>query len=330
VGAVFTMPLEVVKTRLQSSKVCFNTAQMPQSSLQNQLSTSEKQKFKYFNDVPKLNNDILHNGSALPRQINPTLIQCFKQVWRTEGPTAFFKGLSPTVMGVFPTRAVYFAAYEYSKLHLPPLLVPFNVEHIHTTHLLSSGFAGILAHTITNPIWMIKTRLQLDHKKSKKSRLKTTFKKIKEELGIRGFWKGVTASYMGVFETAAYFVLYEHFKDQATKSHEERKGLYKGFTFIEQGLCGMVAKSIVFPIFYPLEVVRTRTREPGSVYKGFLGTCMKVYKEEKGRRIRVFYGGFLIGIPKQLLNTFFIFMSYEFFADFLTSWTPQQEGGREL
>ncbi|KAM3172152.1 hypothetical protein ACTXT7_015137, partial [Hymenolepis weldensis] len=71
----------------------------------------------------------------------------------------------------------------------------------------------IAASTVTNPIWYVKTRLQLDSRPQASpvtawDIIKSTYR----EYGLRGFYRGISASYIGSLETALNFVVYEHVK----------------------------------------------------------------------------------------------------------------------
>jgi solute carrier family 25 protein 33/36 len=77
---------------------------------------------------------------------------------------------------------------------------------------------------------MIKTRLQLDKNVVEKTggaatrRYKNSWDCIKQVVrneGIRGLYKGMSASYLGVSESAMHWVLYEQMK-KALKRREEK------------------------------------------------------------------------------------------------------------
>jgi len=40
------------------------------------------------------------------------MIDCFKKIYKHEGVAAFYKGLTPLVMKVFPSSGVFFLTYE--------------------------------------------------------------------------------------------------------------------------------------------------------------------------------------------------------------------------
>ena len=303
VGAVVTIPLEVVKTRLQSSVATF---QMPATS----------------RHTPQN----LHVNSSYPAALitansNPPKFQhsiktanvfvCLKYIVRNEGVPSLFRGLGPTLVGVAPSRAIYFFTYARAKSYWNNVLYPDTS----IVHICSAFCAGFTASTLTNPIWFIKTRLQLDQKTSKTDKL-TVLKCIRKTFkshGILGFYKGVTASYYGISETMIHFVIYEEIK---SKIHEHRmvkkpdddpdqRGL---MDFIEYMGAGAVSKTCATCVAYPHEVARTRLRQEGSQYRSFWQTLSLVFHEDGVRGI---YRGLTVQLIRQIPNTAVMMSTYE-------------------
>lgn len=79
--------------------------------------------------------------------------------------------------------------------------------------------------------------------------IKTTF----AESGIRGFYKGITASYYGISETVIHFVIYEGIKAKLRERKAyTRVGGEKGtIDFIEFMGAGAVSKTIATCVAYP-------------------------------------------------------------------------------
>ena len=105
----------------------------------------------------------------------------------------------------------------------------------------------------TNPIWLIKTRLQLDRSQSS---LSSVIRRIHAEGGIRGFWKGLTASWWGISETMIHFVIYEYLKKCLARRHERDRGLRKSeertaIDFIGFMMCGATSKTCATCVAYP-------------------------------------------------------------------------------
>lgn len=140
-----------------------------------------------------------------------SIMQCLKHIIQTEGPRALFKGLGPNIVGVAPSRAFYFCAYSQakSKLNTMDQYLPPDSPIV---HILSASCAGFVASSATNPIWFVKTRLQLDYNSKVKMSVKQCIQRIYNTSGIRGFYKGITASYFGISETVIHFVIYEALK----------------------------------------------------------------------------------------------------------------------
>ncbi|KAK3803599.1 hypothetical protein RRG08_023317 [Elysia crispata] len=107
-----------------------------------------------------------------------------------------------------PVVAIYFGAYANSKQMLNGVVTP----ETHFVHLCSAICAGVSAATCTNPIWFVKTRLQLDQKTEGKLTCRECVRRIYKENGLRGFYKGISASYFGVSETVIHLVIYETIK----------------------------------------------------------------------------------------------------------------------
>lgn len=92
------------------------------------------------------------------------------------------------------------------------------------SHILSASCAGFVSSTATNPIWFVKTRLQLDYDSRSKMNVRQCIQKIYETNGLRGFYKGITASYFGISETVVHFVIYEALKKKLVSSSRFVRG----------------------------------------------------------------------------------------------------------
>jgi solute carrier family 25, member 33/36 len=57
---------------------------------------------------------ISHCGiSSAPKSMS--ILQCLKHIVQNEGSRALFKGLGPNIVGVAPSRAIYFCTYSQTK-----------------------------------------------------------------------------------------------------------------------------------------------------------------------------------------------------------------------
>lgn len=81
-------------------------------------------------------------------------------------------------------RAVYFYTYSSSKRFCNQLDI--FVPNTAIVHMLSAGFAGFITATVINPVWLVKTRLQLHHGPLS---IRECIKRIYQREGFKGYYK---------------------------------------------------------------------------------------------------------------------------------------------
>lgn len=325
VGAIVTCPLEVVKTRLQSSQNCFRMdlpSTFPQEAATDthkgtcRTVPSDHQRRRLWTACQQSRPQVVALSGYTPHHVqsqSPSIIQCIKLIVQHEGPLALFKGLGPNLIGVAPSRAIYFATYSQSKQFWNNMLPPDSP----IVHVCSASCAGFSASTLTNPIWFVKTRLQLDVNKQSKMTAMQCVKRIYKKSGILGFYKGITASYMGIVETIVHFVIYEAIKAELISHHHSANSEERSSKdFLEFMMAGAISKTIASCIAYPHEVARTRLREEGSKYTGFWQTLGLVFKEEGARGV---YRGLTTQLVRQIPNTAIMMATYEAVVYILTT-----------
>lgn len=89
-------------------------------------------------------------------------------------------------------------------------------------HIMSAASAGFVSSSVTNPIWFVKTRLQLDYNSKVQMTVKECIERVYAQGGISAFYKGITASYFGICETVVHFVIYEFIKSKLVSVREEK------------------------------------------------------------------------------------------------------------
>ncbi|KAI7697445.1 hypothetical protein SSS_06171 [Sarcoptes scabiei] len=311
-GAVITCPLEVVKTRLQSS-------------------------------VAKFHNDPRETTVVPGANKGLTIWNCIRHIIKNEGPKAIFKGLGPNIIGVAPSRAFYFCTYSEVKAMCNKKITP-DTPYV---HMISAACAGFVSCTMTNPIWFIKTRMQLDQ--SLQGLTAWTFvKNVYKEQGISAFYKGITASYFGISETIIHFVVYEFIKSKLFKEQNDTKNSAQPkstsnsrlpskslsssssslsstrpvkadseqtLNFFQYMAAAAISKSIASFVAYPHEVARTRLREEGTKYRKFFQTIKLVYTEEGLRN--GLYRGLATQLIRQIPNTAIMMGTYEVVVHFM-------------
>lgn len=312
-SATLTSPLDVLKTRLQSD---FYRSQLAAS--------------RATRGVPPLSQLSFYRTSLL--HVRETF-QILAAIPRSEGWRALFKGLGPNLVGVVPARAINFFAYGNGKRIIAQ---NFNDgKEASWVHLLAAAQAGLVTGTATNPIWLVKTRLQLDKSKAEKSgaglggrqyknALDCTVQTVRAE-GIRGLYRGLSASYLGVTESTLQWVLYERMKKHIGEKEENMRLSGRPRTAWDDtiswasrlGAAGS-AKFFAALVTYPHEVVRTRLRQapvttsgsgiPHLKYTGLV-QCFKLVWKEEG--MAALYGGLVPHMLRVVPSAAIMFGVYE-------------------
>lgn len=313
-AAALTSPLDVLKTRLQSD---FYKSQLAASRAARGVPPLAELSF--------LRTSLLHVRETF---------QILAAIPRAEGWRALFKGLGPNLVGVVPARAINFFAYGNGKRIISQ---QFNDgKEASWVHLLAAAQAGIITGTATNPIWLVKTRLQLDKSKAEragsgmggrqyKNALDCTLQTIRAE-GVRGLYRGLSASYLGVTESTLQWVLYERMKKYIAEKEtqrmsvtgRQRSGWDDAISWsYKLGAAGS-AKFFAALITYPHEVVRTRLRQapvtvsaagvPHLKYTGLV-QCFKLVFKEEG--MAALYGGLVPHMLRVVPSAAIMFGVYE-------------------
>ncbi|TYJ58616.1 hypothetical protein B9479_000827 [Cryptococcus floricola] len=160
-GAIVTSPFDVVKTRLQSDMFRHSSEESVRKAAEG---VAKGQAGKGLGGI----------GGALYQFVDTVYL--IKRIGVEEGWRALYKGLGPSLAGIIPARAINFYFYPTSKAYLasafpnaPAETRPDGsrgrAEDSPLVHLGAAVVAGIMTSTGTNPIWVVKTRLQLSAKR---------------------------------------------------------------------------------------------------------------------------------------------------------------------
>jgi len=242
-------------------------------------------------------------GFVLQGSSRFTPIACAQTVWHAQGWRGFWAGLGPMLVGVVPSRAVYFGAYESSKRLLGPKFGEDNPG----VHLAGAATAGVTCATVMNPVWVVKTRLQLQLETgSSQSAFVCTSNIIKNE-GFKALYKGLGASYLGISETVIQLVLYEHLKKSFQRHLEPNEQLQSYHVIAAAGM----AKFVACTATYPHEVIRTRLREQKGSRLGYNGAVHGLVQMWKHEGMRGWYAGYTTHLLRVVPNAAILFAVYE-------------------
>ncbi|KAF6807188.1 mitochondrial carrier protein rim2 [Colletotrichum plurivorum] len=264
-----------------------------------------------------------------------------RSIRNNEGWRGLFRGLGPSSAGVVPAIAVKFYVYGNCK-RLGAWYLQCD-EDEPMVHAQAAVAAGLATATATNPIWLVKTRLQLDKSRADGQTMKRQYEgsldcaqQVLRKEGIAGLYRGLSASYLGTVETVLHLVLYERLKQLLhipRPTHHPTRSLALEELGIWASTSGAAAgaKLVAVLVTYPHEVrsslrhhgpladslaqvVRTRLRQAptknGTLTYTGLEQCFRLVWQQEGWR--GLYGGLTPHLVRSIPSAVITLGVYEF------------------
>ena len=256
-------------------------------------------------------------------------VQSLRSIVRLEGAVGLYRGLTPTVAALLPNWAVYFTAYEFLKTR-GASAAPESEFAASLRHMTSAAGAGAATVLVTNPLWVVKTRLQVQHSRALRGSMPTrvvyagtldALRRVATEEGARGLYSGLAPSLAGIAHVVIQFPVYERLKlelargdvfgirraEAATGDASRDVG---DLTGLELACASAVAKMVASSVTYPHEVIRSHMHVQGfGPFGGVLALTKKIHAEGGGWR--AFYRGVGTNLVRTTPAAAITFTSYE-------------------
>lgn len=239
-----------------------------------------------------------------------------------------YRGLGINIFGNAIAWGLYFGLYRVSKDLIYQNCIK-NSQHNNKNDIsmikndqmmtplmyLSAGvMSGTATAILTNPLWVIKTRIMSSSKDSTGS-YKSTFnglQRLLKEEGFKSLWKGLTPALFGVSQGAIYFMVYDtlkyKFSSLKDKNNKETK-LKNSETILITSLSKMISLTTV----YPLQLLKSNLQNFKSDYT--LINLMKFISKNEG--LLGFYKGLSANLIRAIPSTCITFCIYENFKHWI-------------
>ncbi|KAI3704535.1 hypothetical protein L1987_74758 [Smallanthus sonchifolius] len=237
-------------------------------------------------------------------------------IGRLEGLRGLYAGFNPAVLGSTLSWGLYFYFYNNAKQRY----MGNQEKSSARTHLVSAAEAGALVCLSTNPVWVVKTRLQLQtphHQGRPYSGFNDAFKTILRDEGWRALYKGLLPGLFLVTHGAIQFTVYEElrkiiidFRRKQNSSIDKNSDL---LTIIDYATLGASSKLVAILATYPFQVIRSRLQQRPNTYgvPRYADSGHALEKTARLEGIKGFYGGFTANLLKTLPAASITFIAYE-------------------
>ena len=327
-------------------------------------------------DLVKIRMQVNEESSnrILSRQQRPTIASSLRNVVKYEGFMGLYQGLSPALLASAVSWGGYFFLYEGMKKQALAVRQKRHEQSLQTSGLATAGdalkverlsatenfaaacLAGAAMVGLTNPMWLIKTRMQLQLRHFKDGTTQGGDAKIPirpyrnmfdaastivREEGPLALYKGASVALVMVSHGGIQFVAYESLKarfgsytraERAKKEDHERISVLEA---LEDSLgyltMGAASKMVASTFTYPLQVIKSRLQQRADAvdigqdgkirvkrreYKGALACVSKIYRNEG---VLGFFKGWWLQFYRVAPSSAITFVVYEAVMDALGS-----------
>ncbi|KAM3712892.1 hypothetical protein ACB098_01G215900 [Castanea mollissima] len=179
-AVLFTYPLDLVRTKLAY-----------------QVVGSSK-----LNAQMLIKNELVYKG----------ILDCFSKTYKEAGIRGLYRGVAPSLYGIFPYAGLKFYFYEEMKRH-----VPVEQKKNIMVKLVCGSVAGLLGQTFTYPLDVVRRQMQVQRlSASKSAEMKGTIETlvmIAQKQGWRHLFSGLSINYLKVVPSVAIgFTVYDLMK----------------------------------------------------------------------------------------------------------------------
>mmetsp|Transcript_82082 Transcript_82082/g.162985 ORF Transcript_82082/g.162985 Transcript_82082/m.162985 type:complete len:337 (+) Transcript_82082:139-1149(+) len=262
----------------------------------------------------------------------PWIWQAARQIFQTEGLRGLYGGIGPSLVGATVANGGFFFIYELNKDHMRKPRAGSNTEVQLSSqhHLAASMGAGAVMVLLTNPIWLIKTRLQLQQRRLGTVAAADDYRGllhglrcVVREEGWCALYRGIVPALLLTSNGAVQFAIYEKLKVVAPLQTAAALVGMPGTcpTFAASFANGALAKISASCLTYPYQVVKTRvqqrtsTKVPQSGREGNGGELARTLRQAaaiwRSEGIRGFFKGCWPNAVRVAPNAAITFAVYE-------------------
>lgn len=238
---------------------------------------------------------------------------------KEEGISSLYQGIFPVLVTLCCSNFVYFYTYNGLKT----ILLEEGSKPGPVKDLLMAFVSGVINVVITNPLWVVNTRIKIQGLKCGNEKQKSApsplyrgiidgLYKIATQEGLSALWNGMSASILLASNPSIQFMVYETIKryfQQFFKSKE-----LSGFIYF---VIGAISKMVATVVTYPLQILQSRFRagsKKSDHSKKITQSLLNIIRSEGFLGL---YRGMEAKLVQTVLTAALMFLCYEKIAAFI-------------
>lgn len=264
----------------------------------------------------------------------------------TQGVRGLYAGLTPALLGSTLSWGLYFACYAVAKKHQASDDGSTDKGLAPGQHLLAAAQAGAVVTLVTNPIWVAKTRLQLQRRAAAAAvaaggphssapalytGLWDALSRTAAEEGVRGLYAGLGPSLLLVGHGALQFAAYETLRSKLLEHRRSSSSnASSSLNSAEYAALGAAAKLFASGCTYPMQVLRSRLQQRlCSLAPGAPTAVLPILKQLLAQGgVRGLYKGWVPNVLRVIPGSALTFVVYEKSRALLLPFATAHHGAR--
>ncbi|KAF2671899.1 mitochondrial carrier [Microthyrium microscopicum] len=238
-----------------------------------------------------------------------SFVQAVQRIVHREGISGLYSGIDSALFGISLTNFVYYYWYEWTRAFFENAAIKSGrvSKKLTTIESMAAGaVAGSLTVLITNPIWVVNTRMTAGKREEalpgaklvKPKGTVATFLSVLKEEGLAGMFAGVMPALVLVINPILQYTVFEQLKNAL----EKRRRVTPKDAFYLGALGKLMATSVTYP--YITVKSRMHVASKDAPKQGMTETLKRIINEEG---VGGLYGGIGSKVTQSVLTAAFLF-----------------------
>ncbi|TGZ77776.1 mitochondrial carrier [Ascodesmis nigricans] len=244
------------------------------------------------------------------KRAQTSVADAVRKIIQREGVAGLFAGLDSAVFGISVTNFVYYYWYEWTRSAFEKAAATKAGRTAKLTtveSMIAGAIAGSATVLITNPIWVVNTRMTARKRTSENASGPQTapstigeIKALLKEGGLKAFFAGVLPALVLVINPILQYTLFEQLKNILERRQK------RSITPTDAFFLGALGKLAATGITYPYITVKSRMHVAGKDEKkvGMFESVKKIIENEGYAGL---YGGIGPKIVQSVITAAFLF-----------------------